>query len=226
LEHRLERAALTNSQRDRAAKYWLKKYGEPIDCDELTRVVSPRNLSANRLLTALHRSYEELIKLLEKQARELEDFSAQRFVRGTKSTLSGMQKSHAEKRGEEDAVRPFPFKLIKDHVDFGRRIAQTARVQLNNLPSWETLPVSRAADLDYRAAVHHVAEWIRGRHRNGRGELDRRMSWPDCVKCLEWHGVPIERLSVGRDPEGALRKMEERFLQSIRDAESLKSDSF
>lgn len=215
---------MNKSQRERAAKYWLKKYGEPIDTDELKRVASPRHLSLNRLITRSHQSHGELADLLERQAEELREFFTKRFVRGTATTLADSMKEHNEQRGDEEAVRPFPFALVEQHLGFGLRLARSARTHAARFSSWEAPPSTRALDLELGFACHHVSEWIRKRHRERSGALDGKTSWPDVVKCLEWHRVPIGRLEAAGDLAGAARRRVDRLLQATSDREDLDTD--
>jgi len=213
-------AAVNKSQRERAARYWLRKYGEPIDCTDLSRVAALSRVELNRLIAASQSGFEELADLLEGQADKLQQYLEDRAVRGTGRSLEVARQAYrgaALSEGDEARaeVMPFPFRLLAQHIARGRRIAASARTQAQRLPIRKGRAASRAPDLALGFACHYVAEWVRERHPSRRGELDGKTSWPDVVKCLEWHGHRFQRQCAGGDVYGAARRRAERFRDAV-----------
>jgi len=199
---------------DQKRQRFQTKYGEAIDCTALRDHALITVVEQGRLAQADARSLAAYADLLAKQSIDQREF-LERRLHGTNESLLDLLQRIATAKEVKGSSRPFtdndaPIPSIVYEVSkYLDKYEALLRERGQAMP-WAVEVRVRAADLAFGGACHQVAEWIRARHRNRRGELDQLVSWPDVVDVLEFHGNDLRHVThknlVARDAAKRFRK--------------------
>jgi hypothetical protein len=194
------------TNRAEVAARWLAKWGEPIDCPALQRVATPAALEAIRIDFDDLRALEDLFNLLGKFRDDLRRFiSEPRY--GSSESLESRLRRLVEVRESGSGPAPIdPSFMISLHTvealdEYLLSLQEPLRQRLSDFPEKYRSVNRRASDIGFGIVCEEIATWIRERHRDRRGELDRLVSWPNVIACLEWHGHDLSHLNS--KPEAA-----------------------
>jgi hypothetical protein len=203
---------------DEIAAYWLDKYGEPIDCYELKKCAALVSVERERSAVAALRLFAAYSELLERQSGEQREFferrvpgSRARFDTYLDTLMSAAGEDDWKRRkarlerlltaleGRDPrrsalsvARSAHPAELLYV-LQFAQRrataqAAELADTAFRRIPEWRWKAETRSMDVALAHAAYGVSEWIRPRHRNRGGRLDRYPCWPDVARCLRWYG--------------------------------------
>ncbi len=197
----------------RVAERWLEKYGEAIDCAAIRDVASAANLEKHRLSFMEARVCLRMAEVLERQAKELGQ-ELERPAPGSNLSLFQQLQNTAQAIEEDPSATPIsakdaaaPTLLVPGLIEAMDKGARWLRERAQAVSPAVRDAATLAPDLALGRACFEISEWIRARHRRANGMRDGRTSWPDVVKCLEWHGNDIS-LDADKARHYALRWQE------------------
>jgi hypothetical protein len=218
---------MDDRERQEIAGEFQRKYGEAIDCADLSEFAAITVVEQGRLALADARALTAYADLLAKQSRDQCGFLERKLPGTTESLLVRLERV-ATAKDSKGSPRPFTDRdapIPSIIYELARRLDSfeaALRERAKQVMPWAGEVNVKAPDLAFGGACHQVAEWIRARHRNKRGQLDQRVSWPDVVRVLEFHG---HDLSHDTHKEHVVRLAARRFREATRKAETGQSKS-
>jgi hypothetical protein len=180
---------------------WREKYRNDIDCPRLRFAASVKLADDERFERAAALRAGELATFLEEHEAKLERFLREP-VRGSSVSLEERARLEHERREAFAALRPTPGKVVEAQLAAYQEDLRRFRELLGEMARGAPRPRTRDADAALGRAAAQVATWIRERHRDKHGELDRKVLWSDVEQCLRWHGHDLPS-----NPAEALRNL-------------------